>query len=337
MQGGAAEIFFRTRSVMKKNPDTKNGYIGIDIGKDHLHVAIGSECTKVLKISNSHEAVTQLIEKLKELEPALVVMEPTGGYEIPLAGSLCAAGLKVAVINGRQIRHLAQAMGKLAKDDAIDARMIALFGEKLRPEPRALHSEETMRLDALVRRRKQIQEILIAEKHRLRMALVLDERRSLERHVDYLEADFRTLEKELKKVIESGPAWLAKEQLLRSVPGVGKILAATLLGGLPELGTLSRGQIAALVGVAPMNHDSGKMRGERHIRGGRADLRTTLYMATCAAVYKGYNPLLAEYYARLTASGKLPMVALVACMRKLLVVLNSMARSNTHWRLSLPS
>jgi len=309
-------------------------YIGIDIGKDELFVALGSK-GRVLKVANTYKAVSDLVEKLKELKPILVVMEPTGGLEIPLAGSLSAAGLRVAVVNGRQIRHFAQATGELAKGDEIDARIIAKFGECLRPEPRALHAQDIMRLDALVRRRKQVQEMMVAEKNRLRLALVGAERESIERMKELLGTEFRSLEKQLKDAIKENCEWQAREELLRSVPGVGKVLSATLMGGLPELGELSREEVAALVGVAPMNHDSGKMRGTRHIRGGRADLRTILFMATSAAVYRGLNPLLATHYAKLMKAGKAPKVALVACMRKLLCILNSMARSNTHWSPSL--
>lgn len=321
---------------MTQSNEEEGCYIGIDIGQDELHVAIGSK-GRVFKVANTYKHVTELIEKLKELKPTLVVMEPTGGLEIPLAGSLSAAGLRVAVVNGRQIRYFAQATGQLAKGDEIDARIIALFGERLKPEPRELHSAETMRLDALVRRRKQVQEIQVAEKNRLRLALVAEERSSIERMVDLLGAEFRGLEKQLKEAIKDNCEWHAREELLRSVPGVGKVLAATMMGGLPELGRLNRGQVAALVGVAPMNHDSGKMRGTRHIRGGRADLRTILFMATSVAVYRGVNPLLADHYAHLMKAGKKPKVALVACMRKLLCILNAMVRSNTHWNSQLPA
>lgn len=332
--GRVAGAHEKNTDVMTKQENSERKYIGIDISKSTLHVAVGSDGA-VWEIANDADGVAQMIERLVKLGPELIVMEPSGGYEIPLAGVLGLAKLPVAVVNARQIRDLAKAMGRLAKTDKIDARMIALFGERLRPEPRALADEETMRVDAFIRRRKQLQEDLQREENRLRTALVPSERESLSRHIDWLRGEFKVVEKTLRTVIEASPVWRAKSELLLSVPGVGKILTATLLGGLPELGTLNRGEIAALVGVAPMNHDSGTLRGQRHIRGGRHDVRKALYCATRVSVDHGYNPVLLEDYERLRKAGKPRKVVLVACMRKLLTILNAIVRANTPWRPSL--
>lgn len=316
----------------QKNPERK--YIGIDISKATLHVAVGSNGA-VWEIANDAAGVAELIKRLTALDPELIIMEPSGGYEIPLAGVLGVAKLPVAVVNARQIRDLAKAMGQLAKTDKIDARMIALFGERVRPEPRVLADEETMRVDAFIRRRKQLQEDLIREANRLRTALIPGERESLQRHIAWLTSEFKAVEKSMRAVVEASPVWRAKSSLLLSVPGIGKVTATALLGGLPELGKLNRGEIAALVGVAPINHDSGTMRGQRRIRGGRHDVRKALFCATRVAVDQGYNAVLCEEYVRLKAAGKPRNVVLVACMRKLLVILNAILRTNTPWTPSL--
>lgn len=258
-------------------------------------------------------------------------MEPTGGYEIPLAAALAAARLPVAVVNARQIRDFARAVGRLAKTDKIDAKVLAEFGEAVKPEPRPLKDEQTMEIDSLVRRRKQLQENKISEENRLRTALHKRERASIQRHIGWIDQELKDIEKTLDQAIKASPIWRAADKLIQSIPGVGRVLSMTLLAGLPELGQLSRTAIAALVGVAPFNCDSGRARGERHIRGGRHDIRRALYATTRAAVSFGYNPLLADYYARLRASGKTDKVALVACMRKLLIILNAMMKSNTPW------
>jgi transposase len=321
--------------MTKTTTGSENQYIGIDISKDSLHVAFGVR-GKVSEFDNNPAGLAGLIDRLKELKPSLIVMEPTGGYEIPVAATLAAAGFPVAVVNGRQIRDFAKAANRLAKTDTIDAQVIAQFAEAIKPEPRPLKDDATMEIDSLVRRRKQLQENMISEKNRLRTAFHKREQRSLERHVAWISEELKAIEKELHQTITSSPIWRAADQLLQSVPGVGPVLSMTLLAGLPELGKLSRGAIAALVGVAPFNCDSGKPKkwqkpGGRHIRGGRHDVRRALYATTRAAVGRGYNPLLAEHYARLRRAGKTDKVALVACMRKLLVILNSMVRMNTPW------
>ncbi|MCY1053506.1 IS110 family transposase [Nannocystis sp. SCPEA4] len=310
--------------------DPKNQYIGIDLAKETLCVALGPR-GPVFEIANDPAAIAALIDRLKQLDPVLIVMEPTGGYEIPVAAALAAAGLPVAVVNARQIRDFAKAKGRLAKTDKIDAAVIAEYAEVFKPEPRPLKDEQTMEIDSLVRRRKQLQENQISENNRLRTALYKRERQSLERHVAWIDQELKDIEKELRKAIKASPIWREADKLLQSVPGVGRVLSMTLLAGLPELGKLSRTAIAALVGVAPFNCDSGKHRGERHIRGGRHDIRRALYATTRAAVGHAYNSQLAEYYAHLRASGKPDKVAIVACMRKLLVILNAMVRSNTPW------
>ena len=315
---------------MTQTNDSKGPYIGIDISKDNLHVAFGSRGT-VVEVKNTPEGIAGLIGELQEARPQLIVMEPTGGYEIPLAAALAAAQLPIAVVNARQIRDFARAKGRLAKTDKIDAAVIAGFGEAFEPEPRPLKDEQTMEIDSLVRRRKQLQENQISENNRLRTALHKRERASLERHIDWLGQELKSVEKELQRLIKDSPIWREADKLLQSVPGVGRVLSMTLLAGLPELGKLGRSAIAALVGVAPFNCDSGKMRGERHIRGGRHDIRRALYSTTRAAVSLRYNSTLAEYYARLRAAGKPDKVAIVACMRKLLVILNAMVRTHSRW------
>lgn len=318
---------------MTKAKEIVNLYIGIDIGEDELYVAVG-KTGPTWKVLNTPEGVSSLIARVKALEPKMIVMEPSGGIEIPLSASLAAEGLPVAVVNARQVRDFARAMGILMKGDEADAKVIAHFAEVAEPEQRPLKTDETMEIDSLVRRRKQLQEIQTAESNRLRRALHGVERTSLEKHLEYLKSELKALDKLLASHIQASPIWREKDQLIQSVPGVGKVLSATLLAGLPELGKLSRAQIAALVGVAPFNCDSGKMMGARHIRGGRDDIRKALYCTTRAAIGRGYNPLLAEYYARLTRAGKPTKVALVACMRKLLIILNSMVANNTPWRVS---
>ena len=316
---------------MPRHEELKHSYIGIDIGKDRLAVAIGAK-GPVWDIPNTPTEVELLRDKLKALEPALIVMEPTGGFEIPLAASLATHQMPLAIVNARQVRDFAKSKGLLAKTDRIDARVLASFGESNRPEPRPLKDADTMEIDSLVRRRKQLQEVQVAERNRVRMALHACERESLEAHIEYLEREIRKFDAALAARIKTSPIWREMDKLIQSVPGVGKVLSRTLIAGLPELGKLNRGAIAALVGVAPYNCDSGKQRGERHIRGGRHDIRRALFCTTRTAVKRGYNPLLVEYYAHLRASGKGNKVALVACMRKLLIILNSMVSTQTPWK-----
>jgi len=314
---------------MTKTNDSKGPYIGIDISKDNLHVAFGSRGT-VLEVKNTPEGIAGLIEQLQEARPQLIVMEPTGGYEIPLAAALAAAQLPIAVVNARQIRDFARAKGRLAKTDKIDAAVIAGFGEAFEPEPRPLKDEQTMEIDSLVRRRKQLQENQISENNRLRTALHKRERASLERHIEWLGQELKSVEKELQRLIKDSPIWREADKLLQSVPGVGRVVSLTLIAELPELGRLSHKEIAALVGVAPLARDSGTLRGKRLVYGGRAPVRAVLYMAALVASRR--NPVIRAFYERLRAAGKPAKVALTACMRKLLVILNAIARSGTPWR-----
>jgi transposase len=319
---------------MTNKDDLKGKYIGIDIGKKTLFVAIGSK-GPIKRFDNTVEDVEMLIRELKTLEPVLLVMEPSGGYEIPLAGALHTAGLPVAIVNARQIRDFAKASGRLAKTDAIDAGTIAHFAEAFRPSPRPLVDAQTMELDGLVRRRRQLQDMELAESNRLGTAFQAYERQSIEGHLAYLREQLKDVERNMQRLISASPLWREKDRLIQSVPGVGKHGARALLAGLPELGSLNRSQIAALVGLAPFNHDSGNLRGQRHIRGGRADVRRALFNTTRAAVDLGYNPLLIEFYSRLRAAGKPRRVALTACMRKLITILNTILRTNTAWVPSL--
>lgn len=315
---------------MTQEKEIGSKYVGIDIGTELLVVAIGSS-GKPIEVPNTSAGVQGLIDQLKGLQPRLIVMEPTGGHEIPLAAGLVAAGLPVAVVNATQIRNFAKATGVKLKDDRIDAKVIAHFAEAIKPEIRPLKDQETMEIDSLVRRRKQLQEVQIAERCRLTTAFHKRERESLEAHIAWLTQELKEVEKALQQRIQASPIWRDKDKLIQSVPGVGKILSMTLLAGLPELGKLNRGQIAALVGIAPYNCDSGKTKLKRHIKGGRPDIRCALFCTTRAAVQRGYNPLLVEYAQRLRASGKPYKVVMVACMRKLLVILNTMVANNTPW------
>lgn len=307
-------------------------FVGIDVSKARLDVSLrpGGEAWSV---TNDEEGIGSLFERLKAEAPAMVVLEATGGLEAAVAGALSLGGLPVAVVNPRQVRDFARATGKLAKTDAIDAAVLAHFAEAVRPEPRPLPDDNARELEALVTRRRQIIEMLTAEKNRVAMAGSKAVERELREHIEWLKKRIRDLDRDIHKPVRSSPIWREKDDLLRSVPGVGQVLATTLIAELPELGTLNRRQIAALVGVAPLNRDSGMMRGHRGIWGGRSAVRATLYM--CALVGTRHNPILRRFYARLVAAGKPKKVALTACMRKLLTMLNAMLRNGTSWQLAL--
>ena len=271
-----------------------------------------------------------LVERLAALAPALVVLEATGGLEVRPAAALAAAGLPVAIVNPRRVRAFARATGRLAKTDRLDAETIARFAEAVRPPARPLPDEATRRLGALVARRRQLLEMLVAERNR-RQAADPTLHGRIDAHLRWLEEALAEIEHELEGVIRESAIWRAKEALLRSVPGVGEVSARTLLAELPELGSLTRRQAAALVGVAPFSRDSGRMRGKRAIAGGRARLRACLYMAAVAAA-RGSNPMIAGFYERLRRAGKPAKLALTACMRKLVVTLNAVLRTNTAWK-----
>ena len=277
---------------------------------------------------NDAEAIAALSLRLQALSPALVVLEATGGVELALVAELGAAGLPVVVINPRQARDFARATGRLAKTDRIDAQILAQFGESVRPEPRPLPGPAAQELAALVARRRQLVDMLTAERNRQRRAL----RRvqpSIVAHVDWLQRQLDDLDREIAHVVHSTPLWRERDNLLRSAPGVGPVLSSTLVAGLPELGLLTRQKIAALVGIAPLNRDSGVLRGRRIVWGGRSQIRAVLYMGTLAAIR--FNPVIRAFYARLRGAGKPSKLALVACMRKLLTILNAMVRKETVW------
>ena len=302
-------------------------WIGIDVAKARLDIAVRPS-QEVWDAANDEVGIAELVERIQALAPQGIVVEATGGLEVPVAGSLAAAGLPVAVVNPRQVRDFAKATGRLAKTDRLDAQVLAHFGEAVRPEPRRLPDEQALALAALLARRRQVVEMLTAEKNRLGSA----SRRVRDRvkaHIEWLEKELADLDKELRRTLRDSPIWREHDQLLRSVPGIGPTVAVTLLADLPELGTLDRKQIAALVGLAPLNRDSGTLRGRRTIWGGRARVRAVLYMA--ALVATRHNPVIRAFYARLLAAGKPKKVALIACMHKLLLILNAVLKHRRAW------
>ena len=303
-------------------------YVGIDVAKEMLDVALRptGECWRV-----EHDAagLEQLVARLQAQAPALIVLEATGGLELELVAALAAAALPVVVVNPRQTRDFARATGTLAKTDALDAAVLAHFAEAVRPPQRALRDAETLAFKALLGRRQQLVTMLVAERNR-RGAAGAAVRPRIEAHIAWLEHERSELEEELRQTLQQSPVWRERDALLRSVPGVGEQLSLTLLAELPELGRLDRRQAAALVGVAPFNRDSGRLRGRRTIWGGRARVRAVLYMGALSA--SRHNPLIRAFYQRLLAAGKPKKVALTACMRKLLVILNAMLKHHTPWR-----
>lgn len=302
-------------------------YIGIDVAQDTLELYFLPE-QQARSLAYADSELQALVQELRSMAPALVVVEATGGLERALVAQLSAAQLPVAVINPRQARDFAKATGELAKTDRVDARILALFGERIRPEVRPLPDADLQEVQALLGRRRQLLEMLLSERNRLRLAHPRV-RSSIQGLIEVLERELHASEADLDRLLERSPGWKVKEDLLRSVPGVGPQTARTLLAELPELGRLSRHEIAKLAGVAPLARDSGKRRGSRSIWGGRAVVRRALYMAALTAVR--HNPVLRTFYARLCTAGKPKKVALVACMRKLLVILNSMLRHQASW------
>ena len=305
-------------------------FVGIDVAKATLDLALepGGE---VWSVTNDGAGVQELVSRLVPLAPTLIVLEATGGFEAAAVAAIASAGLPVVVANPRQVRDFAKACGRLAKTDAIDARILARFAERVRPAPRPLPTEAAQLLDALLTRRRQLVEMLTAETNRLGLAR-RPVRRDISAHIRWLERRLGDVDGELAAAIQASPVWRAKDDLLQSVPGVGRVLSLTLLAELPELGRLSRREIAALVGVAPLNRDSGQRRGKRLVWGGRAPVRAVLYMGALAATRA--NPVIRGFYERLRTSGKPFKVALTACMRKLLTILNAMVRHDTCWRLA---
>lgn len=306
-------------------------YVGVDVSKATLDVAFGTD-GELVQVSNDEAGIVELLAGLAKAEPALVVMEATGGYESLVAAALAEKGVPVAVVNPRQVRDFAKATGVLAKTDRLDARILARFAEAVRPQPRPLPTAEAKELQDLLDRRRQLVDMLTMEKNRLAIAGTPRMKQSITKHIGWLEEALRRANDDIDKAVRASPAWLEHENLLRSVPGIGPVSARTLLAELPELGSLSRKEIAALVGVAPLNRDSGTMRGTRTCWGGRAGIRQVLYMATLAAVR--CNPRIKAKYRALRARGKKHKVALVACMRKLLTILTAMVRDGHRWSAS---
>ena len=302
-------------------------YVGIDVAKAWLDVVIGA-AGEPWRVPHDEAGLAAVVARLAGGAPTAVVLEASGGLETVLACELEAAGVAVAVVNPRQVRDFARATGQLAKTDRLDARVLARFGEAVRPAARPLPDAQTRALRALVARRRQLQAMLVAERNRRQVALPLL-RPAIDEVIALLRRQVADLDRELGRALRASPAWRAEEELLRSVPGVGPVLAATLVAGLGELGALSGKQVAALVGVAPLAHESGRRAGPRRIWGGRAPVRAALYMATLSAVR--CNPAVRALYARLLAANRPKKVALTACMRKLLVILNAMVRDGTKW------
>jgi transposase len=310
-------------------------YAGIDVSKARLDVAL-RPTDRLFEVANDQAGIDSLLVGLQQEQarPTLVVLEATGGLERPLAAALAAAAIPVVVVNPRQARDFARATGKLAKTDKIDARILARFGEALRPKPRPIPDEEAREFSAILARRRQIIDMLTAEKNRLGSTASKAVGKRVEAHVKWLEKELSRTDEDLDHTIRASAIWRENEALLRGVPGVGAVLARTLLAELPELGAgeITPKQLAALVGIAPLNRDSGTLRGRRTIWGGRERVRAVLYMG--ALVATRYNPTIKEFYERLCAKGKPKMVALVACMRKLLTILNAILKNRTPWRSS---
>ena len=304
-------------------------FVGIDVAKEQLDVHVRPSDER-FQVGRDDAGLAELVARLQPLGPRLVVLEATGGYEIPVAAALASAGVPVAVVNPRQIRDFARATGQLAKTDALDARLMALFAEAVQPEARPLPTAAAQALGELVARRRQLIEMLGAERNRHHQVRDPRLQRRIATHIGWLTKALAELERDLDDTIRSSPLWRAKDNLLQSVPGVGDVTAYTLLADLPELGQLDRRKIAALVGVAPLNRESGQWRGRRMIAGGRPAVRSVLYMATLTAIR--FNPVLVHFYQRLTAAGRPKKVALIAAMRKLLTILNAMLRDQRSWQ-----
>ncbi len=304
-------------------------FVGIDVAKDRLDVHLRPS-GESFTVTRDSEGLGQLVDRLQRLAPRLVVMEATGGYETIVASAVAAAHLPLAVVNPRQIRDFARATGKLAKTDAIDAAAIAHFAEAIRPPARPIAQPEAQALGELVARRRQVIEMMVAERNRRRRATQHRVVRAIDRHLELLQSELCELDEDIDGAIRGSPAWQADADLLASVPGVGPATLRTLIAELPELGRLDRRKIAALVGVAPINRDSGTMRGRRSIAGGRPVVRTALFMAALVASKK--NPVIAPYYAKLRAAGKTGKQALTACIRKLVVILNAILRDRKPWQ-----
>ena len=302
-------------------------YIGIDIAKERVDIAVRPP-DRTWSMPYGDDDVELLVAQLQDLSPTAVVLEATGGIELPLVAALATASLPVVVVNPRQVRDFAKSTGQLAKTDRLDAMVLAHFAEAVRPPICPLRDAETQVLSAVLARRRQVSSIILAEKNRLSRAIPEVSPR-IQAHINWLEQELNDLDSDLRRTVRHSPVWRDKDQLLRSVPGVGDQVSITLLADLPELGTLNRKQIAALVGVAPFSRDSGPHRGKRTVWGGRARVRAALYMG--ALVASRWNPVIRNFYQRLLAAGKPKKVALTACMRKLLTILNVILKNGQSW------
>ena len=303
-------------------------FVGIDVAQATLDLAV-RPTAETWQVANDETGITALVPRLQALAPTLMVLEATGGYHGPVTTALATAGLPVVVVNPRQVRAFAQAVGILAKTDRIDARVIAHFADAVRPAPRSLPDAATQELQALVLRRRQLLAMLTAERNRLGTAPARIQE-AIQRHITWLAQQLTGLDNDLTQAIQASPVSQETADVLRSIPGVGPVLSQTMLAQVPELGTLNHKQVAALVGVAPFNRDSGTLRGRRTIAGGRAEVRAVLYMG--ALVATKHNPVIKAFYARLCAAGKAKKVALTACMHKLLTIMNAMVRDRTPWQ-----
>lgn len=302
-------------------------YVGVDVAKDGLDIAVHPRQTPK-HFTNDGKGIDGAVDYVSKLAPWLVVMEASGGYESSFAAALAAAGIPVAVVNPRQVRDYAKSMGKLAKTDMIDAQVMADFAAAVQPEARPLADVQSQELKDILVRRRQLIEMITAEKNRLDRAHK-PVRERIQKHILWMDDELAEIDSTLRRLIQQSPIWREKDDLLRSVPGVGNVLSTTLLAGLPELGNFNRKQIACLVGVAPLNRDSGRFRGKRTIWGGRSHVRAALYMA--ALVATRFNPVIKPFYERLCAAGKNKKAAITACMRKLLTILNAMLKHRTPW------
>jgi len=311
--------------------ETTQVVVGVDVAKATLDVAVRPN-DAAWTVANDEDGIRSLVAQLRALAPAQIVLEATGGYEVAVVSALAAAALPVIVVNPRAVRDFARATGQLAKTDQLDAGILARFAEQVRPAVRPLADAEQQELDALLTRRRQLIDMLTAEKNRLQQVFVARGarvRKSLTAHIAYLTKELGRADADLAALVRQSPVWRERDELLQSTPGVGPVLSLTLLAALPELGTLDRKAIAALVGVAPLNRDSGLFRGKRMVHGGRAGVRTALYMGALVATRR--NPVIRAFYQRLVAAGKPKKLALTACMRKLLIILNAMLRQQVAW------
>ena len=304
-------------------------YIGIDLSQDNLDMA-AYPTNQIWQYKYNVHGISKIVSKLKDINPVLIVMEATGGMEKPLREALNEANLAVAVVNPRRIRDHGRSMGVLAKTDKLDAKVIAHFAAKIEPTPQPMPSKELQALDGIITRRSQLTNMLTAERNRLKQSGEPGIKQDIKELIEYIQAKIEKLDREMKEIIKQNPSFAEKARLYKSMKGVGDILSANLISKLPELGVLNQREIAALVGLAPINKDSGKMRGKRMIQGGRASLRKALYMPALVAIRN--NPVIKNFYLRLIAKGKLKKVALAACMHKMITILNSMAKTNTVWK-----